>query len=59
LGPATWFSPSSASFPLITTSPLTNHTTGARLGWFLKVTVAFERIVTLEYLKTTAHFSGS
>ena len=43
----------------ITTLLDTSHTTGARLGWFLKVTVALERMETLEYLKTTAHLAGS
>jgi hypothetical protein len=43
----------------MTASPFTSHTTGARLGWFLKVTVAPAFTVTREYLNTTAHLPES
>ena len=41
------------------TSPCTSQTTGALGEWFLKVTVTPDGMFTLEYLKTTAHLSGS
>ncbi len=41
------------------TSPETNQTTGARLGWLANVKVAPLETTTLEYLNTTAHLFES
>jgi hypothetical protein len=51
--------PFTLTVPAMTTAPCTSQMTGACDGWFLKVTVTPDGILTLLYLKTTAHFTGS